>query len=71
MAFKFVTAEEIEQIIRDEEAFHEGQIGLLEALKQALYDEGTLFHDKGTDEWFLVPKGLPIPKHLESVILRE
>ena len=69
MAFEFVTMEEIEKTIEDEEDFHEGLIGVLEAMKQALYDEGTLFHDRETDKWFLVPKGQPIPIHLESLIL--
>jgi len=71
MAFDFVTKEEIQQLIEEEELYSETQMGILEGLLEALDDGGTVFHDKDTDEWFLVPKGQPIPKHLESVILRE
>ena len=71
MAFDFATKEEIRQLIDEEDGHHEFQAGLLDAFLEALNKGGTLFHDKDTDEWFLVEKGMPIPPHLQAVILRK
>ena len=71
MAVEFVTAEELDQVIEEEEEFHEGQIEVLKAMREALNEGGTLFRDKEADEWFYVPKGQPIPKHMEATILRK
>lgn len=71
MGFEFVAAEEIQELIDEETAHHEAQIGILEAFLESVEKGDTLFHDKETDEWFVVEKGKPVPPHLKDVLLRK
>ncbi|MFH2041034.1 MAG: hypothetical protein ABIJ35_00780, partial [Acidobacteriota bacterium] len=69
--FEFVAAEEIQELINEETAHHEAQIGILEAFLESVEKRDTLFHDKETDEWFLVEKGKPVPLHLQEGLLKK
>lgn len=69
MAYKFVTLEDLSNMIKSETEVHEGHIQTLEALQQAIIAGDTVFHEQETDKWYIVKKGESIPLHLQNEIL--
>ena len=63
---EFATAEEVQQLIDEEESRHESMMEVYETFLENIENGNSLFHDKETDKWFLVEKGKLVPLHLQE-----
>lgn len=69
MAYDFFTLTEVKDLIEEQQKDHDDKMMFLETLKTSIENGDTVFHEKATDKWFVVPKGQSIPPHLQAEIL--
>lgn len=70
MGFEMISNRQIQQKIDEEVEYHEVVIETLEQFKRFTEEGHTVFYNEETDQWFLIIKGMPLPKNLEPLVLR-
>jgi len=70
MAFEFIEAKEIQEMINKDFDFDPYHIEVMQhILWMADCGDFTVFYNKENKKWFAVVKGEPVPKHMEAEIL--